>query len=59
MFFSSYFKWIIYTFNRHAQRIKDTHKEKAPLKKTSALTKTMNMDIWVVGTSNQPFIKGS
>ena len=33
--------------------------EKAPLNKTSALTKSMNMDIWVVGTSNHLFIKGS
>ena len=27
--------------------------------KTPALTKSMNMVIWVVGTSNQLFIRGS
>ena len=39
--------------------INDTHKEKAPSNKTSALLKSMNMNIWVVGTSNQLFIQGS
>ena len=39
--------------------IKDTHREKAPSNKTPALSKSMNMDIWVVGTSNQPFIRDS
>ena len=38
---------------------KDTHREKAPSNKTSALTKMINIDIWVVGTSNQLFIRGS
>ena len=28
-------------------------------KKTSALTKSTNMDIWVVGNSTQLFIRGS
>ena len=37
----------------------DTHREKAPSNKTPALTKNMNMDIWVVGTSNELFIRGS
>ena len=32
---------------------KDTHREKAPSNKTSALTKSINMGIWVVGTLNQ------
>ena len=41
------------------ERFKDTHLEKAPPNKTSALTKSMNMDIWVVGTSNQLFIRRS
>ena len=36
---------------------KDTHREKAPSNKIPALTKTIN--IWVVGTSNQLFIRGS
>ena len=33
--------------------------EKAPLNKTAELTKSTNMGIWVVGTSNQLFIRGS
>ena len=39
--------------------LKDTHKEKAPSNQTPALTKSMHVDIWVVGTSNQLFIRGS
>ena len=35
--------------------IQDTHQEKAPSNKTPALTKSKNMGIWVVGTSNQLF----
>ena len=35
-----------------------TYKEKAPLNKTP-LTKSTNMSIWVVGTTNQLFIRGS
>ena len=38
---------------------KDTHREKVPSNKTPALTKSTNMGIWVVGTSNQVFIRGS
>ena len=37
----------------------DTHREKAPSNKTPALTKSTNMGIWVVGTSNQLFKGGS
>ena len=33
--------------------------KKPPSYKTSVLTKSMDMDIWVVGTSNELFIKGS
>ena len=39
--------------------IKDTHREKASSNKTPSRSKSMNMDIWVVGTSNQVFIRGS
>ena len=39
--------------------INDTHREKAPSNKTPALTKTANMGIWIVGTTNQLFIRGS
>ena len=35
----------------------DTHREKAPSNKTPVLMKSMNMEIWVVGTSNQFFIR--
>ena len=38
---------------------KYTHKEKAPSNKITALTKSMNMDICVVGTLNQLFTRGS
>ena len=38
---------------------KDTNREKAPSQKTPALLESMNMDIWVVGTSNELFIAGS
>ena len=40
-------------------RFKDTHREKVPSNKTPALTKSTNMGIWVVGTWNQGFIRGS
>ena len=39
--------------------LEDTDREKAPSSKTPALTESRNMDIWVVGTSNQLFIRGS
>ena len=32
--------------------LKDTQREKAPSNKTQALTKSTNMGVWVVGTSN-------
>ena len=35
--------------------IRDTHREKASKNKTPTLLKSMNVDIWVVGTSNQLF----
>ena len=38
---------------------KDTHREKAPSNKTPALTKSINMDIWLVGISNQFSIRDS
>ena len=39
--------------------IKDTHRGKAPSNKNPALTKFMNMDIWVGGRFNQLFRRGS
>ena len=38
---------------------KDTHRKNAPLNKTQALTKSVNMGIWKVGTSNHPFVGSS
>ena len=37
---------------------KDILREKAPSNKTPALWESMNMDIWIVGTSNQHLITG-
>ena len=37
---------------------KDTHREKAPSKKTPALKKSTNMSVWAVGTLNELFIRG-
>ena len=51
-----------YVYNRPPLKLnalKDTHKEKTPLNKTYSLTKSMNMEIWLVGTLNQLFIRGS
>ena len=45
--------------NRSRISFEDTHSEKASWNKTPALSGSMNMDIWVVGTSNQLFITGS
>ena len=41
-----------------SRSFKDAHRAKAHSKKTPALTKSMNMDIWVIGTLNQLVIKG-
>ena len=35
---------------------KDTHREKTHSNETPVLTKK-NMDVWVVATSNQPFLR--
>ena len=40
-------------------KLKNSHREKAPPNETQALTKSMNMDITVVGTLNQLFKRGS
>ena len=37
--------------------IEDAHIEKAPLTKIPTLSKSMNIDIWVVGTLNQLFAR--
>ena len=38
--------------SKFAKNFKDTHREKAPSYKTPALTKSTNMYIWVIATSN-------
>ena len=45
--------------NVDTNAFKDTHSEKSPSSKIPALTKSMNMDIWVVGKLKQLFIRGS
>ena len=40
-------------------RLRDTHRENALMNKTQKLTKSMTMDIWVISTLNQLFIRGS
>ena len=54
-FFRVHSKILMTIFNS----IKGTQREKSPSNKTLALTKSMNMDIWVIGTSKQVFIRGS
>ena len=49
----------IYYLDKIYLFLKDTHREKAPSNKTPTLSKIMNINIWVVGTSNQLFIGGS
>ena len=39
--------------------IKDTHREKPPSNKTPALTKSIILDIWVVGILYRLFMRGS
>ena len=39
--------------------IKDTHQEKEPSNETPVLRKSINIGLWVVGTPNQFFIRGS
>ena len=53
---------ILKTYNKRLQKalwdLKDTHREIEFSNKTPALTKSINTGIWVVGTSNQFFIRG-
>ena len=38
---------------------KDTHREKKSSNKIQGLTKSINMDIWIIATLNQLFMRGS
>ena len=52
-------KIYIYFLYFWAMLFKDTYRGKTPSNKTLVLTKSTNMGILVIGTSNQPFIRGS
>ena len=55
-----YFSFLSKQDNKlYKSRLKDTHREKALSNETAAHTKSTNMDIWIVGTTNQLFIRGS
>ena len=66
---SSTHKWVnFFSFIGHVEKLirffqrsflNDTHREKAPSNKTPAFTKSTNMGICVVGTTNQLFIRGT
>ena len=51
--------WKMDLFKRIVRSSEDTHGEKAPSNRTLTLRKSRNMGIWVVGTSNQLFVRGS
>ena len=46
--FSGFLKKVL-VFEKTYFKVEGTHRENAPLNKTSALTKSMNVDFWVVG----------
>ena len=46
----------LHVYIKLIKRFNDTHREKVPSNKTSAMTKNIIMAIWVIGTSNQLFI---
>ena len=50
---------LLKSISGYSVELKDTHKENASLNKTETLTKSMNMDIWVVVSLNQRLMKGS
>ena len=41
------------------KRLKNTHREKTPSNKTTALRKSTNMGVWATGTLNKLFIRDS
>ena len=46
-------------FDWRIVRIKDTRRENTQSNKTEGLIKSMIVDVWVIDTLNQLFIKGS
>ena len=59
LMFGAYIVLNIPYFGRIQIDFKDTHREKTPQSKTPTLLTSMNKDIWVVGTSNQLYTRGS
>ena len=53
------FGWLKFPTSKLSKIIKDTHREKAPSIKTRAFTKRTSMGIWIDGTTNQLFRRGS
>ena len=49
----------LYVYGFSNDTLKGTHRENTPSNKTPALTESMYMGIWVVGTSNQLFLRSS
>ena len=47
----------MFTFTKEI--LKDAHRENSPTNKTTAFTKSMITEIWVIGTLNQLYIRGS
>ena len=47
----------MFTFTKEI--LKDAHRENSPTNKTTTLTKSMIIEIWVIGALNQLFIRGS
>ena len=45
--------------DKNASAFMNTHSKNAPSNKTQVIIKSMNMEIWEVGTLNQLFIRGS
>ena len=51
--------WFLYDNGLRHERVKDTHREKAPSNKTPPLRKSTNIGVWAVGTLNQLFVRRS
>ena len=56
---SAYQPFYVYYKRKAPLFFKHPHREQATSNRTPVYTKSMNMDIWLVGTSNQLFIRGS
>ena len=50
---------VLFLFYLFQIKVKGTHKENALINKTQVLTKRIKIDIWVISTLNQLFIRGS